>query len=218
MRKIVVTSKKKRQQESSSSEEEDDDDDDVEQEEMEQETRQPRTFVLDPILKRVHKKAAIKDALPFDNNESFLSVLEDKEGEVILRHLLQAALKEAIEKEEGTYDTAMRSRILAYKVVNTLFSNLYVKVLKFYDPRPSYHQKEGTAMAEEVYNWFQIIITDCASEYFKEHNQHNRFIWTEMLLKLRQVWRWRRNNMRKVKNRKEKKQEKMQPQKKRPKK
>ncbi len=161
----------------------------------------PKGFRLDAMLKRTYKKKAIKQALPFDSNEAMQSVIEDKDGDTILRHLFQAAVKEAIEKEEGTYDTAMRSRVLAHKIVRTLFSDTYLGRYKFFNPRPAYRQAQGTAMAQNVYEWFRDVVSDLASAYYAERQQQNRFDWEELLVKLRQVWTWDRNNIRKRKQR-----------------
>ncbi len=162
-------------------------------------------FHLDPLLKRQYKQQSIKEALPFDNNESILSVLDDKEGEVILRHILQKEIRQAIREEYGTFDTAMKSRVLAHKVVNTLFSSKYRANLKFFDPRPDYNQKQGTAMVQPVYTFFHDILCDMSSEHYRELGQENRFDWAQMLVKLREVWRWARNNMKKKEDRSGKK-------------
>ena len=98
----------------------------------------------------------------------------------------------------------MKSRVLAHKLVHTLFSSKYCATYKMFDPRPAYNQKPGTAMVQPVYEWFRDILSDLAGDHYRALNHPNRFIWEEMLGKLREVWKWARNNMKKVKTRADK--------------
>ena len=174
------------------------------------EEKKPREVpILDQSMSKHEKKKFVHANLPFNYNDTFVSIIKDKEGNKVLRHILQEALRTAMEKEEGTYDTAMRSRVLAHKVVNTLFTSDYIKVFKMFDPRQNYHQRKGTAMTEDVYTWIMTTVEDEAIQHFKKFGQPNRFIWKEFLDKLRELWKWARNNMRKAKVKAEKKKKKM---------
>ena len=163
-------------------------------------TTGPPEVLLDGNLPYKKKKAFITEAIPFNTNSEFVAVIKDKEGERILRHILQREMEKAISEEEGTFDTAMKSRVLAHKVLRTLFSNEFYYRFKFFDPRPDYNQKAGTAMTQEPSEWMRDVVSDAALLHFNTKGQSNRFTWAEFLLKLREIWRWNRRNVTKARN------------------
>ncbi len=181
------------------------------------EERAPATAANEPVEVVIIDEGQTKDmkwrlieaAVPLSSNEGFLNVLADEEGRDIMSKLLDQDIRRLALFEGIEFDTTPTekgetrpTRQLASSLIHAIFSNDYIEAYKFYDPRENYKQKEGTAMAEEVYVWFESVITESVAEVHRMRGRDNPFVWDEFLsLDLRTVWRWTRSNITKSKNR-----------------
>ncbi len=73
------------------------------------------------------KRKCIEEALPFDSNVAFLTVIDDPEGSNVLRDILDEEIRGFFLAEQLTLDTSDKtSRVLESRFMNFLFSRVYL--------------------------------------------------------------------------------------------
>ncbi len=164
-----------------------------EQAEEEEPSRQPRIIIEFPDEAIEVKYNRIEQALPLSFDAEFIDIIRDTEGDECLDRIVEATVIEALENRSSKEKEKNEKKWMS-KVLHKLFSNEYMSDYKVYDPRENYQQKAGTAMSKEVYEWTKKSVTTSATAYFEEGNEET-FDWPTFLIKMRDVWRYTRCNL-----------------------
>ena len=154
-----------------------------------------KTVILPDIgMSRDAKFELIEAGLPVDNEEALLNIIRDPDGPELIEMAMELAANKALDAKKFTYDTSEKGNAVASQFGHLIFSKKYMEKYKLFDPRPNYKQREGTAMSQEVYDWFKGIMIALAYSYHERNNLAGKFFWNEFYDKLRKVWRWSRGN------------------------
>ncbi len=170
--------------------------------ETEAEAHLPSRIILDfPAEASSIKYNKIEQALPLNTNEEFENILSDTDGQECLDRIIDQIIV-----EELTSDNKRKKRWIS-KVVHTLFSNYYITRFKVYYGRENYTQKAGTAMEKGVFDWLEASVMSTIRALGLDEDTYS---WRKFVLKMRDVWRYTRSNVKKRKEEKEEKEGKKQ--------
>ena len=171
--------------------------------ETEAEAHLPSRIILDfPAEASSIKYNKIEQALPLNTNEEFENILSDTDGQECLDRIIDQIIV-----EELTSDNNERKKRWISKVVHTLFSNYYITRFKVYYGRENYTQKAGTAMEKGVFDWLEASVMSTIRALGLDEDTYS---WRKFVLKMRDVWRYTRSNVKKRKEEKEEKEGKKQ--------